>query len=82
MSITHESSPNSTGAAVLNGRGGCVSQTGEVEKGRGLRTLAVIYRSVSLSVSPTSASFALIAGLDTGEWGPPSADNSHYPLKM
>lgn len=50
--------------------------------GRGLRTQAVIYRSVRLSVSPTSASFALIAGLGRREWGPPSADNSHYPLKM
>lgn len=82
MSITRESPPKSTGAGVLNGRDGCVSQTGEVEKGRGLRTQAVVYRSVSLSVSTATASFALIAGLDTAEWGPPSADNSHYPLKM
>lgn len=52
------------------------------EKGCGLRRQTVIYRSVSLSVRPTLGSFALIAGLGTREWGPPSADNSPYPLKM
>lgn len=37
------------------------------EKGCGLRRQRVIYRSVSLSVSPTLGSFALIAGLGTRE---------------
>lgn len=67
----------STGAGVLKWEGRARQSARGVRKG--LHRQTVVYRSVSLSVTPTLGRFVLIAG-----WGWSSgstfSDNSHYPI--